>query len=45
MRYILAFFIGAIFANGSLLDFKYIEDAKSAYLSGHYERQESYMAK
>ncbi len=38
MRYILAFFIGAIFANGSLLDFKYIEDAKSAYLSGDYER-------
>ena len=38
MRYILVFFMVASFANSSLLDFKYIKDAKSAYLKGDYEK-------
>jgi Ca-activated chloride channel family protein len=38
MRYILLFLIVASFANSSLLDFKYIKDAKSAYLKGDYEK-------
>jgi len=45
MRYILAFFIVAISANSSLLDFKYIKDAKSAYLSGDYKRAEELYSK